>query len=93
MASVSKVSRKPTGGRPQVSWMVRYRDPDHRQKARTFARKAEASRFAVAVEHSITAGTYVDPELGRLSVSEWATQWLDGARPNLKPKPRTPTNR
>lgn len=86
MASVSKVSRKPTGGRPQVSWMVRYRDPDHRQKARTFARKAEASRFAVAVEHSITAGTYVDPELGRLSVSEWATRWLDGARPTLKPK-------
>lgn len=43
----------------------------------------DAERFAVAVEHSKVTGTYVDPQVGRLSVGEWAARWLDGARRNI----------
>ncbi len=86
MATIERVRRRPKGGREQASYRVRYRDPDHRARNRTFTRKAEAERFAVAVEHSKASGTYVDPELGRLSVAEWANRWLEGARPTLKPK-------
>lgn len=86
MATIERVRRRPKGGREQASYRVRYRDPDHRQRSQTFKRRAEADRFKSAVEHSKTSGTYVDPELGRLSVLEWASRWLEGASSALKPK-------
>lgn len=82
MASVEKRVR---GGR--VRWYARYRDPDGRQRTRTFARRVEADRFLTGVESSKLVGSYVDPARARLTVGEWANRWLDGLA-HVKPSTR-----
>ena len=84
MASVHKVKRKSREGRSRHAWQVRYRDPGHRLRSRTFTRKAEAERFANKVETSKAEGSYVDPRGGRVTFAEWALRW-DKANPARKP--------
>lgn len=66
-------------------WRARYRTPDGVQRSQCFARKADAEQFLNAIEMSKATGTFVDPLLGRRTVSHWAARWLDGVRPTLKP--------
>lgn len=66
-------------------WRARYRTPDGVQRFQCFARKADAEQFLNAIELSKATGTFVDPLLGRRTVSHWAARWLDGVRPTLKP--------
>lgn len=82
MASVEKRSRD-----GHTSWLARWRDPHGRQRKRTFTRKTDAERYLTGVEHSVLAGAYVDPAVGRVTVGEWGGQWLAG-RVDLKPKTR-----
>ena len=77
MASI----RTTRAGRHQV----RYRDPNGRQRARNFARKTDAVRFAAAVETDKVRGDWLDPRLGRVTFGEWAEEWL-GQLSHLKPK-------
>lgn len=56
-------------------WRARYFDPDGQERARTFARKADAERFLAGVESDKSRGLYVDPAAGRLTVKEYATAW------------------
>lgn len=70
MASVGK--RK--DGR--AGYQVRYRDPAGKQRAKQFARKADAERFRAAVETDKARGSYVDPKAGRVTLQEYADQWL-----------------
>lgn len=68
---MASVRRHPHGG-----WQVRYRDPDGRQRSKTFPRKALAERYAATVEVDMVRGEWVDPERGRVLLSEWSDQWL-----------------
>lgn len=68
MASISKL--------PSGRWQVRWRDASNRQRAKNFARKADAQAHAATADRSLT------PD--RLVVAKWADMWLDGAR-NLGP--------
>jgi len=60
-----------------VTWLARWRDPEGRQRKRTFPRKADAGRFLTTVEHSVLTGSYVDGR-SRVRVGDWSVQWLDG---------------
>ncbi len=69
------------------TYQVRYRDPNGRQRARHFARKTDATRFARAVETDMARGDWLDPRLSRVTFAEWAEDWWSQAA-HLKPKTR-----
>ena len=72
MASV--VSRRGPDGSPRYD--VRYRDPDGRQRSRTFSRKREAADYAATVEADKLRGSYVDRNAGRETFRTYAERWL-----------------
>ena len=57
-------------------WRVRYRTPAGDERNRSFARKADADRFAVNAESSKMDGTYVDPVRAKITVGEMAAKWM-----------------
>lgn len=59
-------------------YVVNYRDPDNRQRRKTFRRKAEADAFRSTVEADKLRGTYIDVEAGRVTFGEYAAEWLAG---------------
>lgn len=83
MASVHR--RRTSNG--AVRWDVRYRDPQRRDRSRSFARKVDADRFAATVVSDILRGDWTDPALGRQTFGEWAQRWLPTTQA-LKPKTR-----
>lgn len=68
-------------------WRLRYRGPDHRERSRSFRRKVDAERFAVAIESSKLRGEWIDPQLGKTTFVEWADRWM-AMTVGLKPKTR-----
>jgi len=58
-------------------WQVRYRDPDGAQRSKSFALKREADAFRATVEVDLRRGAYVDPQAGKVTLTEFATEWLD----------------
>ena len=58
------------------SWQVRWRDPNGKQRTKSFKRKADATKFANRVEVEIDQGSYVDPQLGKALFGPWAEEWL-----------------
>ena len=56
-------------------WEVRYRDPEGKQRARLFDRKADAERFIATTTADIVRGTYIDPDAGRRTFGDYAGQW------------------
>jgi integrase len=76
MASVeSRASRR--NGRDVKVYDVRFRDPDGRQRKKTFGKKGDADRFAATVEADKLRGQYVDHS-GRTTVAEYARSWAAG---------------
>jgi integrase len=67
------VEKKTSGG-----YQARWRDPDGRQRARTFKRKLDAERFLATVTVDTLQGRYIDPTAGRVTVGEYAKQWASG---------------
>ena len=65
-------------------WRARYRDPDGRERSRSFARRIDAERWLTSVEHAKLSDGYVDPANGRVRFDEWAAEWLEapGKRPS-----------
>lgn len=57
-------------------WQARYRDPDGREKSRTFARKVDAQRWLDQVTADLVTGRYVDPRAGRVTLAVFVSQWL-----------------
>lgn len=68
MASIQK---RPTG-----QWRARYRDPEGREHARHFDRKADAQRWLDQVTADLVRGTYLDPKAGELRFASFAAEWL-----------------
>jgi integrase len=69
------------------SWQARWRDPAGKDRARNFARKADAERYLVSVESDKLTGRYADPRLGRMKLEEWITEW-QSTRTNLTAQTR-----
>src|SRR5882672_3786225 len=69
-------------------WVARYEDPDGRERARSFDRKTDAEKFLTTVQHQVNTGAYVDPRSGKITISTWAQQWIDG-RADLAPTVRS----
>ncbi len=67
-------------------WRARYRDPDGRERSRTFSRRVDADRFLATVEAAKVRGDWIDPTLGRRRLDDWAAAWLARVGPALKPK-------
>jgi len=79
MASVETRTVRRDGRQARV-YTVRYRDPDGRQRKRTFVKKGDADRFSATVETDKLRGTYVD-HTDRTTVAEYARAWAE-ARPH-----------
>ena len=65
--------------RTNGKYRVRYRDPQNRERSRTFERKADAERFRADVTARMNTGTWVTPEQERLPFGHFADRWLQGA--------------
>lgn len=68
-------------------WRARYRDPAGREHARHFRRKIDAERWLVSVENAKNRGEWIDPALSRITLGDWARQWIK-AQAQLKPSTR-----
>lgn len=58
------------------SYEARWRDPDGRERSRSFDRKLDAQRFLVTVEADKLRGSYVDPNAGKVTLQAFAESWL-----------------
>lgn len=76
MAWVERRERRSTQGERQVRHIVRWREPDGHERAKSFSRKVDATRFAATVSADIVRGQYFDPDAGKISFKEYATKWL-----------------
>ncbi len=53
---------------------VVYRNPENRQRRKTFSRKVDAERFATTTEADKLRGAYIDHS-DRTTVAEYARRW------------------
>jgi integrase len=79
MASIRKRANRPK------PWQLRYVDPEGRERAEHFARKGDAERRRDQLLGDTARGEWVDRDRSRLTVGEWAEEWMRG-RVHLKPK-------
>ena len=75
----AELGRKDHGKR----WRVRYRDPAGKERNRSFDRRTDAERFSREVARDLDLGTFIDPKAGKITFSEYTTQWLSAA-PDLQ---------
>lgn len=75
-----RTARHPaSGGNPNARrWRSRYLDPDGRERSRSFSTKVMAEKFLTEVEHSKLAGSYRDPDAGRVTLRKYAAGWAEG---------------
>jgi len=69
MATVKR--RADRGGK----WEVRYRDPEGRQRTKSFDRKVDADRYAATTEAKKLQGDWIDPAAGKVTFAEYARAW------------------
>jgi integrase len=75
--------------RPSGKWQARVRDPlsGRLTSLGTFATKADADRSLNLAIADQTRGAWIDPERGRLHLTDYATRWLLD-RAQLRPRTR-----
>lgn len=66
----SSILKVETGG-----YQLRWRDPEGRQRKKMFARKVDAEDYKTNIDHSMRAGAYVDPLLGKQTFKDYAEAW------------------
>lgn len=67
--------RRIRGGK--VRWLARYRDPDGKQRSKTFDRQVDAQQFLDETVVSVRRGAYLDPDAGRETFRTHAKAWLE----------------
>lgn len=60
----------------RLRWRVRWREPDGRQRSRSFIRRDEAERYAREVATRLDRGDYIDPTEGRTPLADIARLWI-----------------
>jgi integrase len=73
--------------RKGVRYEVRYRAGDGRERSRSFRTRRDADRFLVTVQTDMLRGSWVDPQAGAMTLTEYALAWV-AARPGLRPRTR-----
>ena len=63
-----------------VRYDVRLRTPEGRAYKRTFKTKREAERFEASELVDRARGTWIDPELGRITFADWSAEWYESAQ-------------
>lgn len=76
LAKVLKKCECGNKGKCSHSWTVRYKNPEGRQKEKSFPNKPAANAFAVEVESSKNRGTYVDLARGKMTFKEFSKEWM-----------------
>lgn len=61
--------------RPNGKYRARYRDASGKEHARHFDRKGDAERWLAQQVVRIADGTWIDPQRGRRTFGEFATEW------------------
>jgi len=77
MASIDRRVRRSRDGERQLRYIVRWREPGGGARSKTFTRKTDASRFAATVSADIVRGQYFDPDAGKISFKDYASEWLE----------------
>src|SRR6266508_5577402 len=83
---MADIDRRIRGGK--VSYRVRYRDPAGRQREKTFAKRADAARWATENAHAAQVGSWVDPVGGKVLLGAFAERWYAAAAPIRRPATR-----
>lgn len=76
---------KANGRKPPARWLVRYYDRAGKMRSEAATTKNRAEDRRTDLEASLSAGTYIDPNAGKVSLSHMAEKWL-AARHDLKPQ-------
>ncbi|NNN22579.1 MAG: site-specific integrase, partial [Acidimicrobiales bacterium] len=66
---------------------VRLRDPSGRLYTKSFSSKRDAETYEAKMLLEKTVGTWMDPKLGRIKLSDWSSQWME-QRGDLRPRTR-----
>jgi integrase len=74
---VDEHRRDRASGRPVKVYVVRWKEPDGRQREKTFRLKREANAFAAAVESEKAQGSYRDPNGGRITIAVFLRDHLN----------------
>ena len=75
---------------PSGRWQARYHDASGVRHARSFATKADASRFLAGARSDLDRGNWFDPHAGEITFRAYAEQWLVNRRVRGRPlAPRT----
>ena len=56
-------------------WRARYLDPHGQERSQCFARRVDAERFLASVETTKLHGTYIDPDAGRITLTQFFEDW------------------
>jgi integrase len=82
---MAHIQRRVRNGR--VTYRVRYRDTDGRERSTVFARRADAEQFLTDTEARLRSGTWIDPRRSRRRFEDWADEWWQGwaAKPRRSP--------
>src|SRR5437763_10775035 len=76
MAHIEKRSYITNDGKQTLHWRARYRDPLGQERVKTFARRVDAERFLVGIEHAKLRGEWTEPRLGKIRFDAYAAEWL-----------------
>lgn len=77
MAHVERRDRKAADGTMMRAYRVRWREPDGRERNKTFQKKVEADRFCAVIAADLVKGQYVDPDAGKTPFETYAKKWID----------------
>jgi integrase len=58
-------------------YRVRWRDPDHRQRAQSFTRLDDARTFKTSTENALQRNTYVDRAVGKVTIAELFATFIE----------------
>jgi integrase len=73
---MASIQRRARGADGKPKYRVRYRDPSGIERSRTLPNLAQARAFQSTVEADKLRGAYIDQRLGKVSVGDYAYQWL-----------------
>lgn len=71
---MASVERRVRNG--EVRWYARWRDPEGRQRSKTFRRRVDADRFVTRIAADVYGGAYMDPDAGTVTFEQYAKEWL-----------------
>lgn len=80
---MASVTRNPRDGR----WLARWRDPEGRQRKKSFARRIDAQRWLDQLQADQHRGDYVAPAASKVTVAQAAAVWSLSLS-HLKPSTR-----